>query len=151
MKWFWLEEINKDNNMKKLVILVSLLAVMTAVSAMAVQRSGNDILVDCSNLTKTESTESLSKEKILGVGYCIGLIDGLVTFNYVYDTVLQLEGQNDAIQMCLPERISTRQMAKVIVTYLEANPGRLQESGQALAAQALVTAYPCNGELPKEK
>jgi len=130
---------------------MTLLLLMNAMSAPAVQRSGNDILVDCSNLTSTGSMESLSKEKILGVGYCIGLIDGLVTFNYVYDTVLQMEGKSDAIQMCLPERISTRQMARTIVTYLEANPGRLQQSGQALAAQALVTAYPCNQEPAEEK
>ena len=45
---------------------------------------------------------------------------------------------------------STRQMATVIVKYLEDNPGRLQESGQALAAQALVTAYPCDQEVAKE-
>ena len=88
----------------------------------------------------------MSKEKILGVGYCIGLIDGLVTFNYVYETVLQAEGRGDAVQMCLPERISTRQMAETIVKFLGDNPGRLQESGQALAAQALVTAYPCDQE-----
>lgn len=136
--------------MKAMIISVILFILMAAVPAMAVLRSGSDIQVDCSNLIKTESSESLSKDKILGVGYCIGLIDGLVTFNYVYETVLQAEGKRDMVQMCLPERISTRQMATVIVKYLEDNPGRLQESGQALAAQALVTAYPCDQEVAKE-
>jgi hypothetical protein len=136
--------------MKAMTISVTLLVLMTAVPAMAVLRSGSDIRVDCSNLINTESSESLSKDKILGVGYCIGLIDGLVTFNYVYETVLQAEGKIDLVQMCLPERISTRQMATVIVKFLEDNPGRLQESGQALAAQALVTAYPCDQEVAKE-
>lgn len=136
--------------MKAMTISVTLLVLMTAAPAMAVLRSGSDIRVDCSNLINTESSESLSKDKILGVGFCIGLIDGLVTFNYVYETVLQAEGKRDLVQMCLPERISTRQMATVIVKYLEDNPGRLQESGQALAAQALVTAYPCDQEVAKE-
>ena len=141
----------KYKRMKSLALMVTFFVLMTAVPAMAVQRSGSDMSVDCANLLKTESAESLSKEKILGVGYCIGLIDGLVTFNYVYETVLQAEGRGDAVQMCLPERISTRQMAATIVKFLEDNPGRLQESGQALAAQALVTAYPCDQESAEDK
>ena len=136
--------------MKGLTIIVTFMLVMAAASALAVQRSGSDVRVDCSNLINTESAESLSKEKILGVGYCIGLIDGLITFNYVYESLFQAEGKSDMVQMCLPERISTRQMAAVIVKYLEDNPDRLQESGQALAAQALVTEYPCDQETIKE-
>ena len=134
-----------------MTIIVTLFVLLTAASALAVQRSGSDIRVDCSNLINSDSAESLSKEKILGVGYCIGLIDGLVTFNYVYETVLQAEGKGDAVQMCLPERVSTRQMAEVIVKFLDDNPSRLQDSGQALAAQALVTAYPCDQEAEEEK
>ena len=134
-----------------MTIIVTLFVLLTATSALAVQRSGSDIRVDCSNLINSDSAESLSKEKILGVGYCIGLIDGLVTFNYVYETVLQAEGKGDAVQMCLPERVSTRQMAEVIVKFLDDNPNRLQDSGQALAAQALVTAYPCDQEAEEEK
>ena len=134
-----------------MTIIVTLFVLLTATSALAVQRSGSDIRVDCSNLINSDSAESLSKEKILGVGYCIGLIDGLVTFNYVYETVLQAEGKGDAVQMCLPERVSTRQMAEVIVKFLDDNPSRLQDSGQALAAQALVTAYPCDQETEEEK
>lgn len=137
--------------MKVITIMVTLFVMLTAAPAMAVQRSGSDIRVDCSNLLNTGSAETLSKEKILGVGYCIGLIDGLVTFNYVYETVLQAEGKGDAVQMCLPERVSTRQMAEVIVKFLDDNPSRLQDSGQALAAQALVTAYPCDQETEEEK
>ncbi len=137
--------------MKVMTIIVTLFVLLTATSALAVQRSGSDIRVDCSNLINSDSAESLSKEKILGVGYCIGLIDGLVTFNYVYETVLQAEGKGDAVQMCLPARVSTRQMAEVIVKFLDDNPSRLQDSGQALAAQALVTAYPCDQEAEEEK
>lgn len=137
--------------MKVMTIIVTLFVLLTATSALAVQRSGSDIRVDCSNLINSDSAESLSKEKILGVGYCIGLIDGLVTFNYVYETVLQAEGKGEAVQMCLPERVSTRQMAEVIVKFLDDNPSRLQDSGQALAAQALVTAYPCDQEAEEEK
>jgi hypothetical protein len=137
--------------MKHRVKMIIVWILLTAVPALAVQRTGNDIRIDCSNLMESESAESLSKEKILGVGYCIGLIDGLVTFNYVYETVLQNQGDASLVQMCLPDRVSTRQLAGVIVKYLEANSGRLQQSGQALAAQALVTAYPCDQEESKEK
>ena len=132
--------------MKRLLMVAAIFMIMTAIPAMAVKRTGNDLLVDCANLIKTESIESVNKEKLLGIGYCIGLIDGLVTFNYVYEAVLEREGNSTMVQMCLPQRISTRQSAEIIVKYLQDNPNRLHQSGQALAAQALVTAYPCNQE-----
>ena len=129
--------------------MTAVFVMVTAVPAMAVKRTGNDLLVDCGNLISTESIENVSKEKLLGIGYCIGLIDGLVTFNYVYEAVLEGEVNSKMVQMCLPQRISTRQSAEVIVKYLEDNPSRLTQSGQALAAQALVTAYPCGQETAK--
>lgn len=135
--------------MKRLLLMTAVFVMVTAVPAMAVKRTGNDLLVDCGNLISTESIESVSKEKLLGIGYCIGLIDGLVTFNYVYEAVLEGEVNSKMVQMCLPQRISTRQSAEVIVKYLEDNPSRLTQSGQALAAQALVTAYPCGQDTIK--
>jgi hypothetical protein len=139
----------KGQKMKRLLLMTAVFVMVTAVPAMAVKRTGNDLLVDCGNLISTESIESVSKEKLLGIGYCIGLIDGLVTFNYVYEAVLEGEVNSKMVQMCLPQRISTRQSAEVIVKYLEDNSGRLTQSGQALAAQALVTAYPCGQETAK--
>ena len=132
--------------MKHLAMLVILICLMKALPAVAVQRSGNDLLIDCNNLIKTESIESVSKDNALGMGYCIGIIDGMITFNYVYQSVLQAEGNDNLVQMCLPQRISTRKLATVIVKHLEDNPGQLHDSGQALAAQALTAAYPCERE-----
>ena len=130
--------------MKYFVLVAVLFFVTAAVPALAVKRSGHDLLIDCRNLVETEAIETVEKEKLLGMGYCIGLIDGLITFNYVYEAVLEQEGDAEIVQMCLPARLSTRQSAKVIVKYLEDNPDRMDESGQALAAQALVDAFPCD-------
>ena len=140
--------LDRQVRMKHLTIISAFIAALNAAPSMAVQRSGNDLLVDCTNLIKTESIESVSTDQALGVGYCIGLIDGMVTFNYIYESVFQAEGNSDPLQMCLPQRISTRMLAAVIVKHLEAHPGQLHQSGQALAAQALVTAYPCDKETP---
>ena len=129
--------------MKYLALFLAACFILTASPAMAVKRSGNDLLIDCTNLIKTESLESVSKDHVLGMGYCIGIIDGLVTFNYVYESVLQAEAIDNLVQMCLPQRISTRTLATIVVKYLEDNPGQLHNAGQALAAQALVAKYPC--------
>ena len=131
--------------MKYIAIITLLVCLMFTSPALAVKRSGSDILVDCTNLVKSESLETVSRDKVLGMGYCIGLIDGFVTFNYVYESVLRAGGQeSDIVQMCLPDRVSTRQLAGVIIKHLESNPDKLHQSGQALAAQALADAYPCN-------
>ena len=131
---------------KHLAIITALRAAMTTPMAMAVERSGNDLLVACTNLIKTESIESVADDHLLGMGYCIGIIDGFVTFNYIYESVLQAEGNIELLQMCLPQRISTRKLATVIVTYIAENPDQLHNSGQALAAQALISHYPCGDE-----
>ena len=132
--------------MKRVAMILVMSLLLAGVPAMAVQRSGNDLLVDCTNLVTTGSLESVSKDHVLGMGYCIGIIDGLITFNYVYESVLQAEGKADLVQMCLPRRISTRKLAEDIVKYLTDNPSQLHNSGQALAAQALVAKYPCEQE-----
>ena len=132
--------------MKYLLLLIAASFIITAAPARAVKRSGNDLLIDCSNLIKTESLELVSRDHVLGMGYCIGIIDGLVTFNYVYESVLQREGMTNFVQLCLPQRISTRTLATTIVKYLEDNPSQLHNAGQALAAQALVAKYPCKQE-----
>lgn len=125
-----------------LLLTVGMIAI-AATESSAVTRSGNDLLTDCRNLVSTKTIEEVEQDRVLGMGYCIGLIDGFVTFNYIYETVLMTDGDRSAVQMCLPERISTRQLAEVIVHYLEGHPERMAESGQALAAQALISKYPC--------
>lgn len=134
--------------MKSFIIMV-LLVFFVAIPAWGIQRSGHDLLVDCRNLAQSESMDQVTTELALGMGYCIGLIDGLITFNYVYEAILEGTGDDDLIQLCLPEQVSTRQLAQDIVVYLEAHQDRLQESGQALAAQALVAAHGCGrGQTP---
>ena len=132
--------------MSRLALIAALISVLIAAPALAVERTGNDLLVDCRNLIETKSLESVSRDHLLGMGYCIGIIDGLVTFNYVYESVLQQEGKENLVQMCLPERISTRKLAMVIVEYIANKPDMLGNSGQALAAQALIDKYPCGKE-----
>jgi hypothetical protein len=134
------------NKISICLTLALVIGMMTTIDSRAVTRSGNDLLTDCRNLVSTVSIEDVAKDKVLGMGYCIGLIDGFVSFNYIYETVLATDGDRAAVQMCLPERISTRQLAKEIVHYLEQHPERMAESGQALAAQALISRYPCEEE-----
>lgn len=129
--------------MKSLLLAALIFFLLPVAQTTAVQRSGVDLLVDCNNLIKTETLEQVAPDRVLGMGYCIGLIDGMITFNYVYEAVLKASENEDFIQLCLPDRISTRKLAELIVNYLEEHPDRLPESGQALAAQALVKAYPC--------
>ena len=45
--------------------------------------------------------------------------------------------------VCMPEKIGTEQSARVIVTWLKANPQRLHESMELLAGEALYSAFPC--------
>lgn len=49
--------LDRQVRMKHLTIISAFIAALNAAPSMAVQRSGNDLLVDCTNLIKTESIE----------------------------------------------------------------------------------------------
>ena len=62
------------------------------------------------------------------------------------DEPIKLEGNGRlSRQSCLdfPERVTTEQMVRVVVTYIEGRPARMHEPFNHLALEALRAAWPC--------
>jgi Rap1a immunity proteins len=70
-------------------------------------------------------------------GSCEGMIETAMVFspNMPADT-----------RACAPAQGSVLESAKVLLRYLDKNPGRLNEAGITLAIAALRDAWPCEGD-----
>jgi Rap1a immunity proteins len=116
-----------------------------SVAAYAEEEDGNFLLRECKqtlNATNEECSAAVS-----GM-HCLGFIDGLVDMNNIYKTTVLKDSSRGLI--CLPKDkpLTTGQLARTIVDYLEHNPGQLHESAPTLATIALGKAFPCKGKPP---
>src|SRR5689334_10447500 len=70
-------------------------------------------------------------------GICVGILQTLTYIQPLLDPKYGKAGY------CLPQRVADQQEIRVVVTYLQAHPERLQEEGQTLALDAFHQAFPC--------
>jgi Rap1a immunity proteins len=133
--------------MKHLRHTLGAFALCCAVSlaAHAEGQDGNFLLRECKE-TLTATYQECSAA-VSGM-HCLGFIDGLVDMNNIYKaTVLKSPSRG---LICLPKdkHLTTGQLARVVVEYLERNPGQLQQPAPTLATVALGKAFPCKSEPP---
>ncbi len=70
-------------------------------------------------------------------GICMGMLQTLTYIQPLLDPKYGKAGY------CLPQGLSYEQEIRVVLTYLQSHPERLQEEGQTLALDALHQAFPC--------
>ena len=88
-------------------------------------------------------SERLLKPNIdsaLSAGVCVGAIETLLM---LYATA-SLAGPTT---ICVPNNVSTGQLVRVVIRYMDARPERLNESFALLAIEAFRAAWPCSNSL----
>jgi hypothetical protein len=70
-------------------------------------------------------------------GSCEGMLETAMVFS---------PNMPNDVRACPPAQGSTVESAKVLLRYLDRNPGRLSEAGITLAIEALRDAWPCEGD-----
>ncbi len=104
-------------------------------------RNGNNLLSECGAvLTSVDDAQSFdaSQSKTFDVGFCLGLMQGMLHMNQFYE--YQLKG---AALFCQPDGTTTGQAARIVVKYLRDHPEELHIRDRLLAYMALRTAFPC--------
>lgn len=114
-------------------------------SSMAFGDNGNDgnaLLSKCNALIDsldTPSNNDTDKIKGLRMGYCIGMMQGTLNFNKLYELML-----GKGALFCTPKSgITTIQAVRIVVEYLKKHPDKLHEHESILAYEAFKEAYPC--------
>lgn len=78
----------------------------------------------------------------LDMGYCYGYVRGLS--DYATGTAPMTSEQLSNVQSCRPEGVDNRQLAQIVVKFLENNPQFLHLEQTTVAAVALNRAFPCD-------
>jgi hypothetical protein len=99
---------------------------------------GNDLLSKCPAAVNLMDNRS-ETDDYLGLGYCLGMMQGMTNLNKVYELRL-----GEKALFCTPESgIKNGQAARIVVKYLMEHPETLHENESFLAVSALKEAYPC--------
>ena len=117
------------------LILASILSA-SAVGPAAEQDNwtGNSLLLGC----KSVATKLSPDVDIFAAGVCAGEIRALVG--------IAGELRDEQLHSCTPSQMGTRQIAKVVVSYLDHHSAILREQLSALILTALADAWPCPTE-----
>ena len=96
--------------------------------------NGADAQKSCQSLVDGGFQDSSAAR---AAGSCEGMLETAMVFS---------PNMPNDVRACPPAQGSTVESAKVLLRYLDKNPGRLSEAGITLAIEALRDAWPCEGD-----
>jgi hypothetical protein len=92
--------------------------------------------------TGTALMEKCTGPSVHGLEYCFAYIAA------VADTVRAYQVWLDLADVCLPAKLSQRQMSDIVVSYLAANPAQGKQQAASVVVLALAAKYPCKKPTP---
>lgn len=101
---------------------------------------GNFILEKCNTtLRVTDGKPLASGDDYMGIGQCLGLVEG------VRNTLIYLNSYLERdLQICWPDQgIKNGQAVRILVKYLNDHPAQLNMDQTLLTMMAFKDAYPC--------
>jgi len=120
------------------LIIIGLLSLSLPAWSIADNGDGNKLLSDCGPLIAFLDGESVDENKSHGIGFCLGLMQGMLHMNQFYE--YQLKG---AALFCAPNSMTNGQAARIVVKYLRDHPEELHQPDSVLTFTALRAAFPC--------
>jgi Rap1a immunity proteins len=99
-------------------------------------QSANYLIEACRILANGSNPRT--PDETLKVGECIGVLQSL---SWVGE-----EMADPRVQSCRPSEVTTTQLAKVVVAFLDANPDQLHQPMAGLTLLALAQAWPCKSK-----
>src|SRR5262249_16117225 len=120
-----------------IAILLPSLLIVCGVSAVAQpasksDTSANDIFLGCKAFV---AGQALTLQLNAGGNYCSGIVDALAGVTKYL--------QPPEWQSCAPPNSDARQLARVVINYIEARPQRMHEDFRRLTMEAFHNAWPC--------
>lgn len=124
------------------MLILAVTAIIASVCALffykAVAAAQEDVqsanyLIDACRVVASGATPK--GDEMFQAGLCIGKVEAL---SWVATGLT-----DDRLRSCRPSAVTPKQIAKVVVTYLDRNPARLHEPFVGLALEALANAWPC--------
>jgi hypothetical protein len=123
--------------MKTLLMAVAVAGMLGSGSALA---DGNKLLEDCQSYIRADASNTeLSADEALGIGHCLGLVEGVMKTMIMKNISLP-----KGLRLCFPENIiGSGQAARIVEKFLRENPSVLHKDGAFLTMIAFDKAFPC--------
>ena len=106
------------------ITVIAALGCETASAQQSDTSSANYVMLGCRQV----GADRLGQPEYLRRGLCIGIIKGI---EYADPTI------------CRPRGVTTGQLVRVVVQYIDQQPARHHEDFMALATEALRSTWPC--------
>lgn len=125
----------------QLAFLITAVITQTVYSNYASARwyRGSDLLEACRVISTGGAASAENSQR---VGVCLGQIEAL---DWTAPGM-----KNEKLQACVPDETTPQQTAKVIVDFLDQNPGRRSEPFEGLALEAFAHTWPCSDKGPEQ-
>jgi hypothetical protein len=120
------------------MLLLGLFSV-NSVALKAQSKTGADLLAQCQVANKSDPTDLDILRGIQCATYLKGMSDTFAMWKAFNDN----RKQNNAPPACVPELVTGRELAMVVVKYLTDNPTLLHSPYSVVAFYALHNSYPC--------
>ena len=117
------------------IITVAVAFFVPIVSATAQPPTSEDTSANCVFLGCKDFLEGRVTPRSALANFCSGVVDGLAGIGQ-YLTPPEW-------QSCAPPTSDARQLARVVVNYIEARPQRMHEDFRTLTLEAFHNAWPC--------
>lgn len=102
------------------------------------QPSGEELHEQCQKAATLESGGSVGALDALHAGQCMAFVTGLTSGLHVANLL-----ENTGRSYCPPETLSPSQAVSIIRAYISRYPELMHEDAGLLAADALITEFPC--------
>jgi Rap1a immunity proteins len=96
--------------------------------------SANSVFLGCKAFVENRATNA---QLVSAANFCSGVVHAL---GYAGKTL------PPEYQSCVPPTSDARQLARVVVNYIEAQPQRMHEDFRALVLEAFHNAWPCKSD-----
>jgi hypothetical protein len=116
----------RGSGMKALLVMAFLL-IQPGTSA---AQSGNEMLAPCKHFVGSDANPGTFTG-----GLCAGAVAGIA---FVANSL------PSGARSCFPQGLSNLQMVRVLVSFMEANPGRLHDDFRLLTIEAFRQTWPCS-------
>jgi hypothetical protein len=107
-------------------------------TAAAPRMEGATLLKFCRATTTVTLESGIPLDQAMDVSACTGYLDGVLDMHEVAVEVQGLERM-----FCVPDSVTLKEVARVVVEYIEGPHDPVLQSGYALTVAALSAAYPC--------
>jgi hypothetical protein len=127
------------------ILLVVIASLLLAPRALAISEvNGLMLLHQCQASVRVSNEDGrVTTDQVAESNHCLGYLQGVIDANGFWDAIDLRNHQVSRAHYCISKSVTFEQIIRVLVKWLEANPGELDEEGYLVVQKALINSFRC--------